>query len=469
MISWLPAGALSLAVVVTLPGCSKPVELPSHNLEKADKMIAEAVEQAHAAVEQNPGSIEAWNTLGSTYYANGFAEPAIHSFTQSLQLNQLQPLILYLRGLVWREQYNLDASLADLESAIKLKPGISHLHWRAAWVSMENGELLQAQAFAESALGVGPEDHNAIRTRARIHLEAGTAEQGVALLEPLVAIKPNNRHILWLYTRLLRAAGRGEEAGVYGELSGTDTPVYSDPWALWAMTRKTGKAVEIRRVVENAANGDMEIAEASLRRLIRFYPDDQIIPLLEGLLLKRRGNREEALLRFEALCEDYPDWAAPRLHLGLLLLARDQNGGPPLNEDVARARDALEVAVELDPGTTNTRAVLSRALLIERQWEAATEHLRVCVAEQPLNYSHRISLAGALFRRGKPGESLSILDDATRILIEEPTQAVVLRTRALMQLGRQEEAGASLEHLRQMAPNHPAIPQIEDSLGAQTP
>ena len=78
-------------------------------------------------------------------------------------------------------------------------------------------------------------------------------------------------------------------------------------------------------------------------------------------------------------------------------------------------------------------------------------------------------MPGALFRGGNPGESLAILGDATRIVIEEPAQAVVLRTRALMQLGRLEEAGASLEHLRQMAPGHPAIPQIEDFLGAQNP
>lgn len=463
------SGTVLLTVSQLLLACSKPVDLPAPNLENADPMVAEFIELVTAAVANNPNSVDAWNDLGRTYYANGFPEEANVAFTESLEREPAQARTLYLRGLARRNMYELDESLADMEAALKQMPNVPHLRWRAAWVAMELGELNRARALIDSAIELAPDDRNAQRVSARIHLEAGTPKQGLALLEPLLEKNPSDQHVLWLRTRLLRSAGRDEEAKELADIVDTETPVYSDPWAQWAMKRKTGQATESRRVLNLSAGGNLDVAAQILDRLERHFPDTRSIQLLRGIMIRRRGNSEQSLLYFESLCAEHPDWAGPRQQIATTLLARERGNVRLSREELSRVQEVLEEAVELKPDMTSARAQLAASLASEQQWERVADNLKVCVEQQPLVLAHRINLAAALLQTGRPAESMVVLDESLRLLRKNPVQAILIRIRALIKLDRNEEAEAVLELLRQKSPQHPSIRQIELSLGKQGP
>jgi len=458
-----------LVVPLLILACSKPVDLPVTNLENSDPMVAGFIESTSRAVVNNPGSVDAWNDLGRTYYANGFPEEASTVFTESLRLDPNQARTLYLRGLARRNLYLLEDSLADIEAALKQMPNIPHLSWRAAWIAMELGELARARALVDSAIELAPDDQNSLRVSARLHLETGTPGEGLDLLEPLLEQNPADRDVLWLRVRLLRSAGRHEEAKRLADVVGTKSPVYSDPWALWAMTRKTGQTVETRRVLNLSAKGNLKAATQILNRLERHFPDVRGIELLRGILIRRRGDSEESLLHFESLCSEYPDWAAPHQQIATTLLARKMGGVQLSIEEESRLREVLEEAVELNPDLTTARAQLAAALASDQQWEGVAENLEVCVEQQPLEIAHRINLAAALLQSDKPGESLGILDDSLFLMRDIPVQAMIIRIRALIKLERTEEAEVVLELFRQNFPGHPSIPRLELSLGNQGP
>lgn len=464
---------ISRAPVLMAPllilACSKPVDLPATNLDNADPMVAEIIETTSRAVRNNPGSVDAWNDLGRTYYANGFPEESVYAFTQSLGLDPTQTRALYMRGLAWRNLYQLEESLADIEAALRLMPNVPHLSWRAAWIAMELGKLERARALVNGAIELAPDNQAAIRVSARLHLESGTPGVGLELLEPLLEKNPSGRDVLWLKVRLLRATGRNEEARQLAEVVGTETPVYSDPWGLWAMTRKTGQTAETRRVLNLSAAGKLEPATKICDRLEWHFPDLRGVQLLRGILMRRGGDSEGSLFHFEALCTEYPDWAAPRQQVATTLVARKRGGVTLSVEEVARLREALEEAVELNPELTTARAQLAAALATQQQWDRVTKNLEACVEQQPLEIAHRINLAAAFLQSGRPEEGLVMLDSSIFLMPRIPVQAMIIRVRALIKLERAEEAESVLEVLRQKFPGHPSIRQLELTVESQEP
>ena len=387
------------------------------------------------------------------------------AFSTSLSLNPNQPKILYVRGLAAREDYDPPASLADFEAAIKGAPHLAHPYWRAAWLAMEMGALEHARSLADAALNVDPTNRNARRVSARYYLDSDTPEKGVAELESLVQSNPTDQHVLWLYARLLRAAGRDTEAARYAKLGGTKTPVYTDPWASWVMARRTGKAAERKRVLGFAGKGKFAAAEQLLARLQSQFPGDREISLLEGRLMVARGDTESARSQFQSLVAVHPDWALPHHELGMVLMRPAPGGVRPNREMMSRARFHLEKAVGLRPESTTARAWLAQLQGMAKQWPEAIENFQICVDEAPLNVQYRNSLAAVQMPGGKPAESLATLDQARRLFHQaEPPPVLATRVRANIALGNLIEAATALDQLRREAPQHRAIRPLAAAL-----
>ena len=458
-----------MALQLVFSACSKPVEPPSPNLQEVDPMVAESIRSSTAAVTGNPDSIGAWDNLGRTFFANGFPDMAILAFDQSIELNPFRPLPLYLRGLCKMDIYDMPGASVDLDAAIALSPDQPHLHWRAAWVAMESGNLPRAVVLADAALALAPDDYNSIRVRSRVHLATGETESGIQLLEPLLKKRPGDKHVLWLFARLLRAAGRVEEAKVYADAAGASVPVYSDPWAQWALQRKTGRTKEIRSAMELVSGGKIDVAQSRISRLKNYYPDDRDITLIEGIILSKQGRRLEALGVFETLAELHPNWASPRHRTALALIGDKTNLSSLSSETLSRIRVLLEVVVELDPNMTNARGQLTQLLARNKEWEAVREHLETCIQQQPMAVLHRVNLAAALFQLQKADEALEVLDETSLLFKRETVQSLAIRSDALISLGRMEDARATLHQLQNQSPGHPAIRRLEAALGDPQP
>lgn len=452
-----------LVLIMALLSCGGSVDLPAPDLSSADPLVVDIVQRSMQRVRQL-GTPEAWNDLGRACYANGFAAEADEAFTQSLRLHPEQPKALYLRGMVRRDAFDLAGCLADFEAAMELDSQSTHLRWRAAWVAMESGDLPRAIEFADAAIRHSPEDRNARRVRARLYLESDTPENGVALLEPLRAANPADRDVLWLLTRLMRATGRAAEAKELSAAAGTATPLYSDPWVQWAMSFKANPRMQSKRVLAMLAEGKLGTARKALDRFQAFYPDEPNGVLLEGMLLAASGKPDDAIQVFEQLAIDEPEWSAPWQQLGMLRLrvgSKDAAADPQAR--VAAIAD-LNRALERDADLSAARAVVARLHAMNREWGPAAVHFAKCVETAPLEQSHRINLAVALFQLGRSDEAVAVLDQADVMFPEPSPSALATRARAELSRGNLAGAQSALVRLIELAPKHPAIPKIRSQL-----
>ena len=454
-----------LLIPVLGSGCERHIDPPEPQYDQLDPLVAELIETSTATVREHPGSPEAWDDLGMAYFANGLSDLAIQAFDASIELNPFRPQSQYLRGLCKMDTFDMPGALVDLQSAVLLAPNEPHPRWRAAWVAMESGNLPVAIDLSDAALEIAPDDSNSIRVRSRLYLASAEPEAGIQLLLPLVEKKGEDKHVLWLYARLLRAAGRVEEAKIYAEAAGTSTPVYSDPWAEVALQRKTGRTKELRFVLQLIASDRVDVAEDRLSRLRRYFPDDRDVVLIEGIILSRRGGLLDALDVFEQLSEQSPDWASPRHRAAVALIGENKDLSGLSSQTLEQAQALLEEVVELDPTMTKARAQLTQILVKQGEWDGVRDHLEICIEQQPLSPVHRSNLAAALLKLGRGDECLGVLDDTRDLFRKESVRSLVIRIDALVSLGRLEEAKVVFRQLSGQVPNHPAIRRLQPAFG----
>ena len=465
--SWRALALVGLAAFAIPTGCEQPpIEVKLPDITKADPLVADAVVHASNGVSTSRGAPEAWSEYGRVLYGNGFNDDAVQAFTAALAADPDQPRIVYVRSLANRSIFDRPAAVADAMQAVELvestmSPEQVHVLWRAAWMAMEAAEFEQASSLLDRAAVVAPDDVNAKRVRARLFLEMGNPEEGLAVLQPLVRADPANGDLRWLQSRLLRGAGKPEQARAAASLSSERTPVYTDPWAAWAMGRRTGIGIERDRALRLAQAGKHQEAARILNRLRGVEVDPRTLALLEARLHALMGARAAAIAGLMVLIEDHPEWAPPHHELARLMLMRPASGGRPPAADVARAMELLERAVQLDGSSTVARSTLAQAYGARRRFSDAVEQLAVCIEEVPSNRGWRTSMATAQVAGGDARGALQTLDDAATLFGgDEPPQALVTRVRASHKIGDSHAAGDALDRLRRMAPNHPAIGRL---------
>lgn len=140
-----------------------------------------------------------------------------------------------------------------------------------------------------------------------------------------------------------------------------------------------------------------------------------------GRTFLRQGNQARAQGLFESAAAADPAWAAPRTHLGHLLLQQERGGEP------AQAESHFLAAVAIDPGDVSALTGLGETLLLaNRVAEAAALLERAC--ELDATFTPAISgRARALARLGRTTEALALFAEAIEL---NPRDAVALAGRA---------------------------------------
>jgi 4-amino-4-deoxy-L-arabinose transferase-like glycosyltransferase len=194
--------------------------------------------------------------------------------------------------------------------------------------------------------------------------------------------------------------------------------------------------------------GDLESAERELARVVASGADVPRLALERARLLRARAKPQEALddLAAElARREDQPVLWTERARI----LLRE-----PAVRDGAAARAAARRAVDLAPGLEPAQAALGEALALLAEW-TELERAMAIATRYPTASPRLFALHGAalvaLDRRDEADAALA------RALAGDPASATALA--ALYQLrrrqGRDAEASAARDRLREVAPEHP--------------
>ncbi len=150
-----------------------------------------------------------------------------------------------------------------------------------------------------------------------------------------------------------------------------------------------------------------------------------------GLALLADGEAEKAALEFRNAIALNKNFVEPRVEYGKLLM---QSG------DLARATNALEGAIEIDPAHLDARKMLARIMILARQFPTAKLHVDAAMRTAPDDVEVRNLMATTELRLGNMEEARDI---SLRILNEIPSEPAATQVLASV-LMKEEAYDASL-------------------------
>lgn len=445
--SWTRPGAplaAALAAFLALAACESPEERVERHYQRGLELV-EAGDDERARLEfRNALKIREDHA------------PSLRAFAET------QERAGDIGGATRRWRAAAEADETDPEARIRL-----------AQILALGGALDEAEAFAESALALAPENPDALAARGAIalrrddvegaiadaqaaleqepgHLDAeivlvseraraGASEEALARVEALLEASPEERTLHLLKLRLL--SHMGEEAAVAAQLERMASLFPDEP--------AFGRALAQNRIEAGDAAG----AEAALRALAEREPNVETAADLVRLVYRNRGF-EAALAELDALA----DAATDAVEAARLRQARAQlelEAGRP--EEAKRTLRAL--AAEEGEGALNARAALARLL----RAEGARDEAMALVAEVLEEDSENVE---ALALRADEAISEDRIEDALadlRLALDADPQnprLMVLEARAHERDGNMALVSERLAAATRAAEYDPATAQI---------
>lgn len=205
-------------------------------------------------------------------------------------------------------------------------------------------------------------------------------------------------------------------------------------------------------------SGDLNAAEARIRRAIEMVPDSPSMKCNLGLVLKDQGHLKEAEAAFLGAVDLAPGLVSAHNNLGLILLELDR---------VDDAEAALHKALELAPNNADAHHNLGNLLRRRGDFQAAEDAFRKAIDEQSNRAETWNNLGLTLMDQGRLDDGVEAFHGA---LARNPAygQAHNNLGAALMDLGRLSEAEISVRQALEINPNSaPALTNLGNCLKNQ--
>ena len=411
----------------------------------ATRALARAPATALRDAEEDSGAESTWGKEwleAIDEMDRGHDQPAIQLFTQLLERAPLEEEArinaLVARGDLYYAQSRLDASLADIETAISLDGQEPRLPYERAWIHAAAGRSeLALEDFDRAIEMLDEDDSRATRFRAMrvaVVRRMFTPETALAQINDVLD-EAEDPVALLTRGRILRDLGRDGEA-----IADFEQVPERAPARLHEAREEIG--------LTHLQFGRCDEAVAVLRPAVISNPTCETC--WRNLALSFAGAEEQKAVE-QLLLDTSPDVEDPVVHAyrGLGLMEVDL---------LRAARSELEVAIHSDPTNPNFRLWLARVL---HRSHTTNEGMRQVEEALRLrsDWPEALILRGLL--RAQKGDLKSAEDDwaaAERVdPSESGTSGVNARGLALSVLGRYEDAIRYFDRALADGPNEQAL------------
>ncbi|MGI8906980.1 MAG: tetratricopeptide repeat protein [Candidatus Sumerlaeaceae bacterium] len=318
-------------------------------------------------------------------------EEALHAFDSVLLQQPYNADALFHRGVALINLSRLEEAVTTLECAIKLAPTEALFHSHCGYALLMGGKPDAALEKFEYALELQPDSYQNKVYKACVLAERRKLGEARALLEEVLEDHPEDLEVIRHYANVLAALGEEHEA-----LEQYSTILRESPNSLEAISRR-------------------------------------------GAIFLRQGNRPEAikcLREFVALSpNDVKAWTT------LLETLTEMDNGPAV---IAAAGDAIESGND----SSEIFMLRGRALLDDRQYDAAITDLRRARTLNERNGEIHFLLARAFAERGRLKHALLSVNRALQVAPKEK-RSLLLKARLHHQLAEFEQEGQLLNLLLQ--------------------
>lgn len=400
------------------------------------------------AIEVDNGDASYQFALAQMYRFEGAYEEALDAFKRAVAAAPEDPFLRLEFAEFLLQTGRVSEAVEHAETARRAAPRdldvmrlLSSIHLRLADSSSRS--LERAEEALSTVRQLDPQDTDARVTLGRIYLSRGEAAPAVEVLKEAQALEPRDRMVSSLLVDALAALGEPERAATELEELIADDPTFLRPrLALVSALSELGRLGDVIRILEEAPE---EVTDNSdyLRQLAYAY--------------YQVGSFDRSLEATEAWLERRPDDTRARYlaALNLSVAGRQDEAEAMLSELLEDEPQNIQFAVTLAEMVSSHGGRQEAIDLLRRQ--IATPDL----AAQPDDLRRlTVMLVDLYSREGAWEELLALADEVIEPLLAEGDPLRLLRSRALEQLGRREEALADLERLER-------YPSLADQVAAR--
>lgn len=369
---------------------------------------------------------------GAQHLQAGDAVKARIEFQNALQINpNLTQALMGLatiaeRGLDWQGMYGL------LTKVVELDPKQLEAQLRLGKLLLAGNQLDKALAASDAALGLAPDDLNALALRAAVLLRLDDAKGAVALARQVLDKEPKHLDALVVMASERLAAQDGD-----GAVAFLDQGLASD---------ERNVTLQLIRVQALERMAKLESAEEALKKLMALYPDNRAFRaiLAQFYVLHNQPVKAEAVYRETA--RQFANDNEAKLDVVRFL---NSTQGPQA------AAAELERLLAAEAGNNDLRLALAALRQGMGQREQAEQLLRDVMAragDGELGLRARNALAADLLvREDKAGAQALLAETLAKDARNE--QALLLRARMHMDDGRLDDAVGDLRTVLRDVPN----------------
>jgi tetratricopeptide (TPR) repeat protein len=369
-----------------------PFALPSADVSGLSEGLQGRLAELRETVRKSPQDAEQVGALGAIYYVHGFPDAAAACFARAKELAPQTMHWWYYAGLAYERTAQPEKAIEAFQRGLELDADYGPLYVALGGLLVDS-DRERARRLCQRALELNPKDATAIFTLGLCDEAAGDQDAALKRFDEALQLVPNYLGAHEAAARLLRAAGRSEEAERHSAatLSGITPRVDDD--LFWSLLRR-GLDLEtlLSDAVMFAERGLFEEAEKPLDLARLVDATGVATHRATGMVRVLEGRLEEAAAEFRAVLDAQPDSLGARSRLGDVLARLER---------FPEAEVEFRTVLEKDPDNAFALERLSRLLVMLKRADEAEELLRAAIERQPEVPWIRLQLGGLLYDANK--------------------------------------------------------------------
>ncbi len=381
------------------------------------------------ALEKDVNYIEARVGLAEAYLSSGNFDRAEKEFQKVLLQNPSQTDILLQLATVYIQKRQPEKALLELDKYHAENHETAEslvIYGRAHGAS---GDIESAENFFKKALQL---DSGSVTPRlnlAKVYLQKNDFAQAKRYLQEVISIDSKEIEAYYLLANIETRAGDREAAlQIYQTLGQIDP--------------KQVQAFYMSGILQMDL-GDLDAAQVSVDKLLGSFSDRPEGSRLNGLLLYRQGQYEEAKVALETSLKTQQHLLS-YFFLGLSYYGL---------ENYEIALNQFQKALDLNPGFERARILVAMTLLKQKRLDDAIIAIQKVLRTNPNNaYAHNI-LGSAYLADGQYDKGMAELEAATEL---DPTLADAHMKRGIFHLSKGQGAEGEADLVKAVA----AAPEV---------
>jgi tetratricopeptide (TPR) repeat protein len=417
-----------------------------------DPTLVVLIDDALRAVRRAPADPHTWRDLGQLYEAHLMLEWALPAYSAAVELDPSDARVQYRLAMTRIHHGDLHGGLKSLDEVHRLEPDYGPAWCKRGTGLLDLGRGGEARTAFERALAIDPANSAGTIGLAQVALQEGRPERALERLQSEALMDgPNAPLAHRLRGKALFQLGREEEA--QGEIARGQGArlMLNDPWSRKLAAFKKGTSALLLRATRLMDRGKTAKAVELLEELFQREPDNPRVARKLGVAQASLGHWKQAVTALSLAVWLEPADAELKVSLAWAEIMSGNNEAALKTALAALEQDAGDAAAH-EARLTALSNLGRFAELIEAYDGARTAGLEGASLE--------LAAGKAQLELGAADRALAHFERAGK-MDPEDAEAQVGCALAQIGLGSKDKAQACLERVRALAPDHPALAEVQ--------